>query len=470
MPELSAAAQVGVEASIKPERGVVSKVIGRVRSSPVAPGIVVASGVALVFGLIRVGAPSFWVDESLTAREIQWSYHRSIEGYYWLYYSIEKPWASLAGASELALRLPSVFATMLACGLLVLLANRLFDGRVAVLAGALLAVNPFVVKWSQQARGYTWLLAVSLVAMLLLLRALDRGTRGSWALYGLAFSAVIVWHPPAGLVLVPAHAVLAYQRRGRLVPHGLLAVVVVLALGVPWAAQIAMRSTGEGVAMNWLRFPTPEVTAHTILDVSGAAGLGLLMGIGGLWILNRARRADLAVWLAVWAFMPFVVALLVSVVRPIFLDRYLIVASPAFAVLVAVAVMGVNARLRAILALTLVVATTVGLAHWYSTGSDGNWRGEDWRSAVRTVLERRDEAEAVVVAPWAAHAAAEYYGARPVDVSSADSIWVLVWSETKPRDIESAERRALGFGDHRRIERLQFGRRLSAQLWRRQSP
>ena len=38
-------------------------------------------------------------------------------------------------------------------------------------------------------------------------------------------------------------------------------------------------------------------------------------------------------------------------------------------------------------------------------------------------------------------------------------------SETKPRDIRDAERRALAFGDHVRVEKLQFGRRLSAQLW-----
>ena len=82
--------------------------------------------------------------------------------------------------------------------LLVVLARKLFDRRVALVAGVLLALSPFVVKWSQQARGYTLLLAVSVLAILLLLRALERGTRGAWALYGLAFSAVIIWHPPAG--------------------------------------------------------------------------------------------------------------------------------------------------------------------------------------------------------------------------------------------------------------------------------
>ena len=442
-------------------------VLARVGVSSLAVDVVIASGVALVVGLIRLGRPSFWMDESLTALEIQWSYARALDGYYWLYYSIEKPWAALAGSSEAALRFPSVLGTMVACALLVVLGHKLFDRRVALVAGVLLASNPFIVKWSQQARGYTLLLAVSLVAILLLLRALERGTRGAWALYGLAFSAVIVWHPPAGVVLAPTHLLLVSQRRDRVLPHGLAAAVVIVALGVPWAAQIAMRSTGEGIVMNWLKFPTPEVTARALLDVSGAAGLVLLLALGGLWLLHRAGDTDRAFWLATWAFTPFVVALLISIARPIFLDRYLIVASPAFALLAAVALVGAGRRARVLLATALVAAIGVGLGQWYST-DEGNWRGEDWRSAVGTVLDRRADADAIVVVPWAAHAAAEYYGARPVDVSTADSLWVLVWSETRPRDVLDAERRTLGFGDHVRVERLQFGRRLSAQLWVRE--
>jgi mannosyltransferase len=460
MPDGSVAPIARVEAS--------PRVASRLWDGSATLAIALASGVALVLGLIRLGAPSLWADESFTARAVQGPFGEMVNGYHWLYYSLTKPWTLVAGTSEAALRLPSVVGAMLACALLVVLAHKLFDRWVALWSGLFLAASPFVVKWSQQARGYTLMLAVSLVAMLLLLRALDRGTRGSWALYGLAFSAVVVWHPVAGVILVPAHALLAYQRRERVVPHGLLAVVVIGAIAVPWAGQIAMRSTGENVAMNWLKFPTSEVAAHALLDVSGAAGLGLVFALGGLWVLGRTGERNLTVWLATWAFTPFAVALLVSTVRPIFLDRYLLVASPAFALLAGVAVMGVGRRLRVVLVVAALVATTIGLVQWYSAGERGNWRGEDWRHAVQTVLERGNEADAVVVVPWAAASAGEYYGADVVDVSTADSIWVLVWSEAEPRDIEDAERQGLGFGEHRRVEKLDFGRRLSAQLWVRE--
>jgi uncharacterized membrane protein len=403
------------------------------------------------------------VDESFTA--IGSPIAAFTGGYHFLYYSLEWPWRHVVGSSEWALRLPSVVGSIVACGLLVVLGRRFFERSVALMAGLLLATSPFFVKWSQQARGYTMLVAVSLGATLVLVRALDRNTRGSWALYGVALSAVVVWHPVGGLLLIPAHAVLVVQRRDRAFPHALLASVIVMALGVPWAAQIALRSTGEGVAMNWLKFPTAGVATRTLLDVSGIAGLGLLLAVLGLVLLKRRAQGSLAVWLATWAFAPFVLALVVSFVRPIYLDRYLLVASPAFALLAAVAIVGLSVRWQAVALAAVVLATCVGLVRWYGTGTHGNWRGEDWRDAVAAVRARQG-GSAVVVAPWSSSPAATYYGARVVSASRADKIWVLRWSEEK-RDLTAEERSAIGLRGHRLVDKLQFGSRLSAELWKR---
>jgi mannosyltransferase len=432
--------------------------------------ILVVSGVALVLGLVRLGTPSFWVDEAFTAYRTEQPYTELVEGYHWLYQTILNTWAFFAGTSEWALRFPSVVGAMLSSVLLVVLARRVFDRRVALISGLLLAVSPFFVKWSQQARGYTLLVAVSLIATLLLLRALERGSRGEWALYGLAFAAVVVWHPIAGLVLLPSHVVLMAQRRERLLPHALLAAVIVCALGGFWSGQLLERSTGEGpLGLDWLKAPSPEGAARTFLSVSGAAGVGALLAAIGLVILVRRSRTDLAVWLGVWACGPFALTLLLLPLKPLYLDRYLITAAPAFALLAAVALTGLGRRLGIVAGGAALVATVAGLVVWYSSGeSGGNWRGENWRAAVRTVLERRTPGQPIVMVPWSVRQAATYYGADVTGVSTADSIWVLHWSEEEI-DVQRAERRALGFGEHRRVEKLNFGRRLSVQLWRRPS-
>ncbi len=434
----------------------------RVRASFLALDLAIVSGVALILGSIRLGTPSLWVDETFTANAVRETFLNPIDQYHWVYYSLVTAWTFLVGTSEWALRAPSVFAAMVACGLLVSLARMLFDRWVALASGLFLAASPFLVKWSQQARGYTLVLAVSILATLLLLRALERGSRGAWLVFGLAFSLVFAMHPVSALVLVPAYGVLVVQRREKLFPHGLLAACVMVALGVPWAFARATQTP----AQDWLDRPSPRVALDTLLDISGAAGLGLLLAVVGLVVLRRAGRRDLALWLGVWALAPFLLALAVSFVTPIYLDRYLITAAPAFALLAGVAVLGVGRRLGVILGAVAVLTTSIGLVAWYSQADRGNWRGEDWRNAVASVDERRSESGAVMVVPWWANPAATYYGASPTDISSADSVWVLVWSEDG-HDLPESERRPLGFGDHRLVERLQFGWRVSAQLWRR---
>jgi mannosyltransferase len=440
-----------------------------VRAPSLSLSVAIASCTALVLGLVRLGTPSLWVDEGYTAgaahHSPKWWFDN--DQYHVFYDGLMRLWLAVVGESEWVLRVPSVLGAVVASALIVVLARKLFDGWVPVLSGLFLATSPFLVKWSQEARSYTLLLALSLGVMLLLFRALERGTRSAWAIYGLGLAALVVGHAVAGLLVIPAHVVLILRRRDRFLPHGLLAVVIAGAIAVPWAATIAMRSTGAGVGMNWLTAPSPSTVVNAVLDVSGIAGLGLLFAVGGLVVLTRRRhRSDLALWLGAWAFAPFVLALLPSAFRPIFLDRFLILAAPAFALLAAIAVVGAGRRLGAVALVVAVAATCVGLAAWYQTADRGNWRGEDWRSAVATVLARRGESDAIVVAPWSAHPVAQYYGAAVEGTSTADSIWVLTWSETGD-DITPQDRRGLGFGDHELVERIDFGWRVSAQLWRR---
>jgi len=430
--------------------------------------VAIVSGAALVLGLIRLGTPALWYDEAYTFRQINRSYIEQFEGYQPFYYWIQKPWTSVVGTSEWAMRFPSVVGAMLACALLVVMARKLFDRRVALASGLFLATSPFFVKWFQQARVYPLLVATSLVATLLLLRALERGTRSAWAVYGIAYTGLLVTHAVVGLLLLPVHAVLIAQRRSKILPHGLLAGVVIVAIGVPWVVQLAMRTDSETSETSWIPFPSAEAAMRALVEVSGVAGLGLVLAAIALWALRRAGNTTLAVWLATWAFGPFVFALVISLARPIFLDRYLVISTPAFAMLAAVAVMSLAGRLRAVVVAVAAVATAVGLALWYSSAEDGNWRGEDWRSAVATVVDRRTEAEAVVAVPWWTHEAVEYYGARPDDVATAESIWVLHWSE-EGSELPVEVRRPLGFGDHILVEKLQFGWRVSVQLWQRPS-
>lgn len=456
-----------LDATRRIEARPVQSLLARLRTRSLALDLLVVSGVSLVLGSIRLGSPSLWYDEAYTYRQIQKGYLDQFDGYQPFYYWIEKPWTDLAGTSEWAMRFPSVVGAMLASALVVVLARKLFSANVGLLSGLLLATSPFFVKWSQQARAYPFLAAMALVATLLLLRALERGGRGAWALYGIAFTGLLVTHAVAGLLLLAAHAVVIWQRRQRALPHGLLAGLVILGLGVPWVAQLAMRTDNSMSETAWIPYPSAAYVGGSLLGMSGAAGLGLLLTLLGVWALWRAGKRDVLTWLGTWAFAPFVLALVISIVRPVFVDRYLIVAAPAFAILAAVGVSSLAGRVRAGAALAAAVATCIGLALWYQTTYEGNWRGEDWRSAA-SFVQSRAHADVVVI-PWWAHDAAEYYGVPVRDTSGADSVWVLSWSEDGHL-LPQSVRAPLGLGGHELVESRAFGWRVTAQLWRRTAP
>jgi len=98
---------------------------------------------------------------------------------------------------------------------------------------------------------------------------------------------------------------------------------------------------------------------------------------------------------------------------------------------------------------------------------DGSVVGESERDAGTVAICMPLRSPLGVTTAPSIRAACVGAGASVTSTSTADSIWGLNWSETGHR-LPASERRPLGFGDHRLVEQLDFGRRVSAQLWMRE--
>ena len=186
------------------------------------------------------------------------------------------------------MRFPSVVGAMLASALLVVLARKLFDRRIALLSGLFLATSPFFVKWSQQARVYPLLLAASLVATLLLLRALERAR----VLRGRCTDSRTQGCSSRTRPLVccsclpmqcssPRGATESFRTASR-------AVIVIAAVGVPWVAQLAMRTDSATSETAWIPFPSAEDRCARRRSASRASpGSASCSRFVGLWMLHR---------------------------------------------------------------------------------------------------------------------------------------------------------------------------------------
>ena len=355
-----------------------------------------AAAVSLGLGLYQLGQPSLWIDEAATSQVTSRSYLALMHEHHWIYYTVMKLWVGLVGSSEVALRLPSVLAAAGACALLVPFGNRLLGRPVGSIAGLLLAVNPFVVQWSQQARSYSIVVLATIVTTWLFVRMRADESRRAWLTYTVCLGAFLLLQPLSAGLLAVAHLLAARGFRTRVAMAG----AVVVLVGSPFLVGVGDSDVRAGTIARHVD-PTIGSVSHALVELSGALGVGLLLALASLaWV--RGER----LLLAAWAFAPLAISVAVTPVGTVFIDRYVIVSTPAFALLVAALVARLRRRGLAVAVAALAAGTVAGLALWYGMDGSQNWRGEDWKSATRYAMKHGG---ARVYPYWAANAY-RYYG------------------------------------------------------------
>ncbi|HEY65749.1 MAG TPA: phospholipid carrier-dependent glycosyltransferase [Caldilineae bacterium] len=328
-------------------------------------------------------------------------------------YLIEKGWLSLAGHSEFALRFISAWFGTLAVGIVYRLGRRLGLPRgTAGLGAFLLAISPYAIWHSQDARMYTMSLALTAASTWLALEMTARPRRSLWIAYvSISWSALQV-HYFAGFVLLAQNvfvfgrAWLRPQHRGE-IPRWATAQLAIAVLYAPWlwlARDTIAHYGGNGdspglVQALWRAFsafavgetvPTGRRPLYALLS-------GLLM-LGGAFRLMQAGGAKRgAVWLlALYLVVPLGITWISARSRPIFNERYLIAATPPFYLLVAAAASirvpssGQAHTSRAIgraASLLLLVVMTLGalgsLGRYYTDPAYSKTIG--WRALAETI-------------------------------------------------------------------------------------
>jgi uncharacterized membrane protein len=159
-----------------------------------------------------------------------------------LYYLLERSWSQAFGNSVAARRIVSAIAGTLLLGAAFWLALELFGSIDAgLIAAALLAVSPFFVIYSQQAREYAlWGLCVA-VATAFLVRALRGGT-ANWAWYALS-AALGLYSDLIFVYVLAAHAlyvaiVAIRERKAQFAVRYAIAGAAALAAFAPWLVAV----------------------------------------------------------------------------------------------------------------------------------------------------------------------------------------------------------------------------------------
>ncbi len=274
--------------------------------------------------------------------------------------------------------------------------RRLAGAGLALAAGLVVASNPFVVEYSAEGRGYGLVLLGVALAGLGLARWLD-GRPRALLLYGAAAAASGLAHWFALLVVaafVVTALVLDRRRAAPLVAVSALSTLPALALVATAAANGVGASGAE-----WLGGVGPGVPWLVLRSWAGGNAplivLSLVLGATGMVRARRDHRVVRVVATA-WFGVPVAAVAILELVRPVFVDRYLLAAVLGLALLIGVGAASLPRRAAA-LALAVFVATSI----WATLVDVGRGPKQDVRGAVSYVASRHWAGEPVVAgARW----------------------------------------------------------------------
>ncbi len=308
---------------------------------PLAALTLLAAGLRL--GTLDV--QSFWYDEAFTPVHVLhaslWATWRAFvhtENTPPLWYVVVWGWSRVAGTGEVALRLPSALAGIATVPVAWGIGWELASGpgrpapdthdparrRAAILAAALVACNPLLVWYSQEARAYAFFVLFAALAMLCCLRAGRAPTPRRLALFAASGAAALLSHYFAVFLLAPMALWLLWRcraasrpsnarnpreagrpRRGvGSLPGALLAVAAIAAVGAALVPLIVAQG-GHGTQWigRWALSARVEAIPQYYLTGYSAAPLGhavelamaalILAGLGvALWRALTPQESD----------------------------------------------------------------------------------------------------------------------------------------------------------------------------------
>ncbi|MEV0898484.1 glycosyltransferase family 39 protein [Actinoplanes sp. NPDC049802] len=341
------------------------------------------AAVAAVLGGWRLTGAALWADELATWGAVRLSWGRlwrladAVDAVLTPYYAGLKAFAAIAGTGTAALRLPSLLAMIATTLAVVALGRRAGGDRTGLGAGLLFAILPVTSRYAQEARPYALAMLFAALALLALIRLLERPTLARTAVYAGAVALTGLCHPLSGLLMVAGHALPGWRLPRRWPPAA-------LAGSLP-AVALCLMAAGQSAQLSWIT-RVGEQTVRNVpkqLFLSAALG-GLILGLAILGtrrtdetntpgrlspaILGTRRtgetntpgRPSPALCLAGAGFAPIVLLLAAGVFTPVWVARYVLITVPALAVLAAwAAVRAGRAHLAAVVALAALLGHPV---------------------------------------------------------------------------------------------------------------
>ena len=400
----------------------------------------------LVMRLIAVNQ-SLWLDEATTALASKMSvnelFTKFLPGDFHppLYYLLMKGWTSLFSFSEIALRIPSVIFGVATIYFVYLIARKLYDTKIGIIASILVATSGLLIYYSQEARMY------SLAAMLVTL-SVFLFLKKKWPFFGICL-AVIELTDYVALFIVPVFLFLSLKDIKKMalsliplfISFGLWMPIFIqqLTQGVMQKGSAWWNILGTPTIKNILLIPTKFIFGRIGFDNKFLYGvLTLVVASLFVFLLFKARSAGKTIWY--WLTLPIIVGVLISLKIPTLSYFRFLFCLPALYILLAYGIGKIEKHKYIFLALVIVI-------NIFSSGYylfNKKFQREDWRGASAAV--GTDE----IILPGSSQKEALIYygkGGQIVKDPVGSTIWLsrYVWEISDPDSLTENRIKTLGY-------------------------
>jgi mannosyltransferase len=322
-----------------------------------------------------------------------------------LYYALAWVWTQVTGTSEWGLRSLSAMAGVLTIPVAYLVARELRGRGTGLIAAALVAVNPMLLWYSQEARAYALLTLFCALSLLCCVRALQEqeGERRDFVLWGV-FSALALATHYFAVFPLGAEVILLLRRRGRATLAGLWIVALAAVLLAPlvihqmsyghaeWIGKFTLGHRLWETAATFVTGETGDIIGGPERPELAFVPLALALATFALLALrgDRKEKRAAAVPLMVGGFtvgIPLLLAV-VSTTKDFVLARNLLPALVPFLLAVAVGLGVKRARRLGVAIAAALLAYSLAFCIWVSF--EPELQRPDWN----TVADHLGEAEA----------------------------------------------------------------------------
>jgi len=383
-----------------------------------ALGAIVVLSAVLRFATLRT--QSIWFDEAATWDLVRRPFDEMLrqipdgESNPPLFYLLEWIWTRVLGDGELGLRSLSALAGVLTVPVAYAIGRRAATARAGLGAGALVAVNPLLVWFSQEARSYALATLLSAVALLAFVHSLEDRRGRVLAGWALAAALALATHYFTAFVLAPQAAWLLWRHPHR---RGALAAISAVALAGLALLPLLIAQSGNpyDIAGTSLALRLVQVPKQFLLGYRGPLALpfgllGALLVAGGAWLLVRRTprpTRDRALLLVAIGAVGVALPLLAALGGADYLNTRNLL--PALIPLLAALGVAYGASAPPRAGLTLLAGLcAISLAIVIAVASDAQYQRQDWRGLAHA-LGTSDGARALVITPANGELALHYY-------------------------------------------------------------